>query len=260
MGWQPILIGASVLLITGVWLALTPEGLLGKMDAIGYAVCHRIDARTFHMGDRPLPLCARCTGMYLGALTSFVFFTLTVGRSALYPRRGITLMLVGGALIWAFDGANSFATIIPGAPHVYEPSNTLRLITGGMIGLGLMTMIYPAFQQLAWRDWTEQRVIAGWGQFATLLAALGVLMLLVLSEQPLVLYPLAIMSALGVLLLLTMAYSLIALQLLKREAAAGSWFELLGPLTLGFGFALLQVGGIDLLRYLFTGTWSGFHL
>ena len=52
------------------WLFNTPLGLLGKADAIGYAVCHRIDLRSFHLGDRTLPLCARCTGMFLGTLVS----------------------------------------------------------------------------------------------------------------------------------------------------------------------------------------------
>jgi uncharacterized membrane protein len=255
-----VFITLAVLLISGLWLALTPEGLLGKTDAVGYAVCHRIDVRSFHLGERPLPLCARCTGMYLGSLTTFIFFSITTGRAGLYPNRGIIVTLLAGSIIWAFDGLNSFATLIPAAPQLYEPHNTLRLFTGSLIGIGLVTMIYPPFQQLAWREWKQARVIPGWPHFMALIVAVGVINLLVLTEQPLVLYPLAILSALGVLLLLTLAYGMIALQILKRESAASSTFELLFPLLLGFGLALLQIGGIDLLRYLMTGTWSGFHL
>ncbi|MFC1936831.1 hypothetical protein ACFLYP_04105 [Chloroflexota bacterium] len=40
------------------WLLNTPTGLLGKADAIGYAVCHQIAHRSFHIGDRPISLCA----------------------------------------------------------------------------------------------------------------------------------------------------------------------------------------------------------
>jgi hypothetical protein len=29
---------------------------------------------------------------------------------------------------------------------------------------------------------------------------------------------------------------------------------------MGFGLALMQVGAIDLLRYLATGTWNGFQI
>lgn len=254
------LIAIGVLAIAGLWLVGTPEGLLGKADAVGYAVCHRIDVRSFHLGGRPLPLCARCTGMYLGALAAFTFFNATAPRAGLYPGKGMLAVLIAGAGFWAFDGLNSFATLLPDAPHLYQPSNTLRLATGSMIGVGLMTLIYPPFQQLAWRNWDEQRVIPHWKRFGMLALLVVFVDLLVLTGQPLVLYPLAIMSALGVLLLLTMAYGLIALQMLKREAVALRFTSLLLPLAMGLGLALLQIGVIDLLRYLVTRTWSGFNL
>lgn len=255
-----VVVIASVLLITGLWLALTPEGLLGKADAVGYAVCHRIEVRSFHLGERPLPLCARCTGMYLGALTTYVFFTATAGKAGLYPKKGIIAVLIGAAGLWAIDGVNSFATLIPELPNLYKPHNTLRLITGSMIGAGLMTMIYAPFQQLAWRDWKEARLIPDWKAFGVLALSIAFTNLLVLSEQPLLLYPLALLSGLGVLLLLTLAYGLIAIQILRRESAAEDFRPLFLPLGLGFGLALMQVGAIDLLRFLLTGTWSGFHL
>jgi hypothetical protein len=198
--------------------------------------------------------------MYLGALTTFVFFSATVGRAGLYPRKGIIAVLGIAALIWAFDGLNSFATLFPDVPHLYNPNNTLRLFTGSMIGVGLMTMIYAPFQQLAWHTWEEQSVLPDWRRFAILALVVAVVNMLVLTGQPLVLYPLAILSASGVILLLTMAYGLIALQILKREAAAEDVRDLLLPLAMGFSLALVQIGGIDLLRYLATGTWTGFHL
>ena len=255
-----VFISLGVLALAGLWLAFTPHGLLGKTDAIGYAVCHRIDLRSFQLGDRPLPLCARCTGMYLGALVTFVYFAATAGRAGLYPGWSIVALLAAGAGLWAFDGLNSFATLIPEAPHLYEPTNTLRLVTGSMVGVGLMTLIYPPFQQLAWRTWKPKRVIPDWKPFAGLVLAIIVVILLVLTGQPLVLYPLAIFSGLGVLLLLTLAYALIALQVLKREAAAESYRDLFLPVLMGFGLALMQVGAIDLLRYLATGTWNGFQI
>ena len=71
----PVKIFALVIaaVVVVLWLIYTPEGLLGKADAIGYAVCHRIDLRSFHLGDRQLPLCVRCSGMYLGALLGLAY-------------------------------------------------------------------------------------------------------------------------------------------------------------------------------------------
>src|SRR5512140_2838258 len=108
----PWLVAASVLF---VWLVYTPAGLLGKADAIGYAVCHRIDARSFHLGDRQLPLCARCSGMYLGAVLGLVY------QSALGRRRGglpsWRVLAVLGLFVVAFgvDGINSYLHLFPGA-------------------------------------------------------------------------------------------------------------------------------------------------
>src|SRR5687767_1837892 len=64
-------IAAATLLIALVmWVSFTPGGILGKADAVGYAVCHRITLRSFSYteGGRQLPMCARCTGTFIGVL------------------------------------------------------------------------------------------------------------------------------------------------------------------------------------------------
>src|SRR3990172_2315903 len=107
--WNRIVLLAVSLLLLG-WLVNTPAGLLGKADAIGYAVCHRIDLRSFYLGDRQLPLCARCNGMYLGAMLGLAY------QAALGSRRGGTppkrVLAAAAALGLAFvvDGVNSFTS------------------------------------------------------------------------------------------------------------------------------------------------------
>ena len=66
------LVPLAAVLAIAAWIYIAPPGILGKADAIGYAVCHRIDERSFHVDGRQLPLCARCSGMYLGALLGLV--------------------------------------------------------------------------------------------------------------------------------------------------------------------------------------------
>ena len=41
------------------WIYIAPPGLMGKLDAVGYAVCHRLDSHSLHVGGIQLPLCAR---------------------------------------------------------------------------------------------------------------------------------------------------------------------------------------------------------
>jgi uncharacterized membrane protein len=260
--WVPrlvlILLAIGVLL---VWLIYTPHGLLGKADAVGYAICHRIDLRSFHLGDRALPMCARCTGMYLGSSVAFLFLAAR-GRALAgqFPRRWILAVFCVLAAAFAVDGLNSYLTFFPGAPHLYVPNNTLRLLTGTGLGLGLGALVVPGFNQAVWTRVDGSRSLASWTDLGLLvLTALGV-DLLVLTENPLVLYPLALVSSLGVVFLLTIVYTMLALLLSGRENRVADPRQLVVPALIGFILAILQIAGLDVVRYLLTGTWSGFAL
>lgn len=247
-------------IVIGAWLIGTPAGLLGKADAVGYAVCHRIDLRSFHVGARTLPLCSRCTGMYLGALGALAYFLVRRPRAGLYPSRPILALMGLFALAWGLDGFNSFLSFFPAAPHLYEPNNTLRLVTGTMIGLALAVALYPVWAQTAWRDWKPEPIIRTPGELGAILIGAAALDLTVLGGNPLVLYPLALLSSLGVLSVLTLAYALLTVPLLAGTAEQRRWRGLVPALVLALTLAVAQIALIDALRYFYTGTWDGFHL
>ena len=118
-----LLLGLAVIAIIGITL-LAPGGLLDKADKVGYAVCHRITVRSFLIGERQMPLCARCTGQYLGAVAGLLYLLIRgrVRASELpaAPVLGVLVLFLG---LWAFDGVNSYLTLFPGMPHLYEPHN-----------------------------------------------------------------------------------------------------------------------------------------
>ena len=257
--WRWLAIISVGLLLIG-WLLNTPPGLLGKADAIGYAVCHRIDLRSFHLGDRQLPLCVRCSGMYLGAMLGLVYQALTRPRAGGFPQRSVWVVYGLFVLAFAVDGLNSYLHLFPGFTGLYEPQNWLRLLTGTGMGLVVAGVLYPAFNQTVWQDWKNIPSLSG-------LPSLGVLVLLallldglVLTGNPLLLYPLALISAAGVLVILTMVYSMLWLMALKRENCYENVVQLGWVLVGGFGTGLLQIAVLDFVRYFFTGTWGGFHL
>ena len=259
--WRRLALLVAAAAVLATWLTQTPAGLLGKVDAIGYAVCHRIDLRSFHLGDRPLPLCSRCTGMYLGALLGFGFLALRGrGRAARLPSLPIVLTFGLFGLAFAVDGLNSYLHFFPGAPVLYEPSNVLRLVTGTLLGLGLAVVVYPGFQQTVWRQTLDEPVLRSFGELAVLLGAAGIVIGLVLTENPLILYPLALLSGLGVIVLLTSVYSMVVLLLLRKENQADTWRDLAWPLLGGLTLGFLQISLLDLGRFAVTGTWSGFNL
>lgn len=253
-----ILLGIAVV-ITAVWLILTPEGLLGKADAVGYAVCHRIEARTFQMGERHLPMCARCSGLFLGAVLGLMYHLLHGRKGKMPPVWSLTIFGFL-ALLWALDGVNSFLMLLPSVQSLYQTQNWTRLVTGTGMGLAISAVLWPSFIQTMLDRWEDTAVLGTLRGVVGLLVESGFLIGSVLVQVPYLLYPLSLLSAAGVIILLTMVYSMVYVMVAKKENTYSRFKELLVPLLAGFILAMLQIGAIDLLRYLWTGTWAGFNL
>lgn len=256
--WRWILLGLAVLL-TAVWLFLTPSGLLGKADAIGYAVCHRIDARSFHILGRQFPLCARCSGTFIGAMLGLAYQTV-FGRKGKMPPTLVLVLFGALALAWVLDGSNSFLMLLPGDRSVYETTNLTRLLTGTGMGLAISVVLRPAFIQTVYTTWEDESVFEDWKKLLGLLLAAALLDLLILLEIPWILYPLALVGSLGVVVLLMVVYCMVWVMITNHENRYARFREIWVPLVGGYMVAMLQIGVIDLLRYLWTGTWAGFVL
>jgi uncharacterized membrane protein len=251
-----VVILATVVLAT--WLLNTPPGLLGKADAIAYAICHRIVSHSLMMGAVAMPLCARCTGIYLGALLGLI--TMAVmgrRRSGGLPRRPLLLVLIGFVGIMGIDGVNSYATFFPHLPHLYEPQNWLRLVTGTLNGLALAGLIYPVMNQTLWRDWEDRPVLGNFRELGLLLLLSAVIVGLVLSNVPAIMYPFALLSVVGVLAMLVALNTTVLLLTLRRENRVVNWTGAIIPLLAGFTMTMIEIGAVDLVRFSIFHTWSG---
>ncbi|MEK6752495.1 MAG: DUF2085 domain-containing protein [Chloroflexota bacterium] len=255
----------AAIIAFSAWMYISPEGALGKLDAIGYAVCHRIDARSFHIGDRQLPLCARCTGEFYAAGIALIFQVFVSGKRSKLPSRGIIAVLVLFFLAFGIDGSNSYLYLLKqtsgGAldqiPNLYIPNNVLRLFTGSGMGIALAAVLYPIVNQSLWRE-TDDRPALEWKPFGILIALIVVINLLVLTDSPIVLYPIAYLSTLGTLSLLVLVFTILWIIIMKQDNTFDNIRQLWLPFASGLTLALLMILSIDLLRLQFTGTWSGF--
>lgn len=257
---KPIVLAFGIILFV-IWISVTPDGLLGKADAVGYAVCHRIAVRSFFFGERQIPLCARCTGQYLGAVLGLTFFFYLRPRRILRPNRWIIGSFILFAGFYIVDGINSYIHLIPALSrfYLYTPSNLLRLFSGTGLGLGVSVLLYPAFCETVWKENLSAPVIEGFRDFLILFTSAVFIDLLVLTQNPFILYPLSLVSAFGILLLLTMVYTMVLILIFRKENQFESVKQLAFPLIAGFNLALVQIAVLDLIRFLLTGTWEGFH-
>ena len=236
----------------------THNHALNGADYIAYSVCHRLPTHSFAIFGRPLPLCARCSGIYLGVLLALSMTWLTGRqRHAQFPPRIVIITLLALFLTMAFDGSNSFLHDI-GAPHLYEPNNILRLITGFGAGLAVAAVTTTIFAQTAWTKFIWKPQLDTFHELLMQLALAVALILLILSNQPTILYVLALGSALGVLLVLSLLYTTLVLTLTRRDGTIQRYRQLILPVLLGFGLACGQIITIATLRFNLTGTWSGF--
>ncbi|HMU94922.1 MAG TPA: DUF2085 domain-containing protein [Anaerolineales bacterium] len=247
------------------WMYLSPEGALGKLDAIGYAVCHRIDVRSFQIDDRQLPLCARCTGEFYAAGVALLFQVFVSGKRSKLPSRGMIAVLFIFFLAFGVDGSNSYLYLLKqtssGAldkiPNLYVPNNTLRLFTGSGMGIALAAMLYPVINQTLWRNLDDQPALE-WKSLGGLIALVVVLNLLILTDSPIVLYPIAYISALGTLSLLVIVFAILWIMIMRQDNSFETPSQLWLPFLSGLTLALLMILSIDMVRLQFTGTWSGF--
>ena len=79
-----------------------------------------------------------------------------------------------------------------------------------------------------------------------------------LTQSPIILYPVAMISSLGVLALLSMVFSIVWIMVMKQDNAFDHARQLWLPAVAGLTLAFLLILSIDLFRYNLTHTWGGF--
>ncbi len=267
VNFSRFIIPLAAILVFAVWFSVTPPGLLGKADAIGYAICHRIDERSFHIGERQLPLCARCTGEFYAAAISLLFFTIVSPKKSGMPGWKLGAPLLFFLVAFGIDGTNSFFYLfkqtaggtLDHIPNLYIPNNTLRLLTGSGMGIALASILYPAFNQSIWKAPDPGRALS-WKNLGILIGIILLVDLAILTESAVVLYPIAILSVLGVLALLILVFSMVWVLIMRQENEFASLKQMWMPFLAGTTLAFLMISAIDLLRFQLTGTWGAFPL
>ena len=243
--WGGIALVALVLLL--LLSPLWPVSILDKADAVARAVCGRLPEHSFRLAGRQLPLCARCTGTFLGALWGFLAL-MAKGKASRFPPVKVLVLLVGFIVLMGVDGLNSYLSFFPGVPHLYEPHNSLRLITGTLYGLSLSILVFPVFNFTLWKEPKPKEALNGFKELAILLAGALFIVLIVGAQIDTLLYPLALSSVLGVLLIFTLVNTLLVLVVSGREGQAMTWEDAILPLALGLGATLLEIGAVGFVR------------
>ena len=108
------------------------------LERMGSAVCHQMAERSLLFNGMQMPLCARCTGIYIGAFFAFCFFFLKKRMQAGNSFTMIQAILTGLAILpVGIDGVGSYLGF-------WESSQLMRMFSGSLVGA-----IVPGFLLLA---------------------------------------------------------------------------------------------------------------
>ena len=104
---------------------------LAFVYATGSVICHQLPERSFFLDGRQLPVCARCTGLYLssaaGLLGWFIWKAARGGRRFIVrPRAALAIVIAAGV-----PTALSYATGVIGA---WDGSNLTRALLAVPLG------------------------------------------------------------------------------------------------------------------------------
>jgi len=95
------------------------SGASMKWRLLFRVLCHGIPTRCLQLFETPMPICARCTGIYLGLLAGLIAFLVLPP----IQERIVRLALYVAALPMAIDGITQAMTL-------RESTNGLRVATG----------------------------------------------------------------------------------------------------------------------------------
>jgi uncharacterized membrane protein len=85
-----------------------------------YTRCHQLDSRSFHVGIRKYPVCARCTGIFLAVPVALAACAIW-GPLPLLVSIAIALPMVIDGMVQAVSS--------------YESTNAKRFMTGSLFGI-----------------------------------------------------------------------------------------------------------------------------
>lgn len=144
--WALILAGAAGLVAAAV---LAPVLLARGAPLASYLIyrffhvaCHQIPERSFQVGGHAFAVCARCFGIYAGALAGVAFYPFARSVSCAWApgRRWLLLAAVPAAVDFTL-----------GLLGLWENTHWSRFSTGALLGAVAAFYVVPGLVDLWWR-------------------------------------------------------------------------------------------------------------
>jgi len=172
------------------------DSLLLWCNKIASLVCHQIPERTILIQGSLLPFCARCTGIYTGFLIGTVYqYICWRTRIKELPVLKISLLSMLFLLLLIVESVGSYKGFWSSPTHI-------RLLAGMLGGSSIAIFLLPVFNAFFFKKGREnERGITQWKEYASLIAIVCIVSLLITADIRGLFWIVAEGSILGVLVL-----------------------------------------------------------
>jgi len=132
------------LLVLTPWLASRPHAspvastLILAVYGVGSLVCHQRPERSYQLWTAQMPVCARCAGIYFGAVIGAIAGAWRTGGA------GARLWRLGPRAILAFAATPTLVTLVYEWTTGDMPAHAIRAAAGVAIGLAAAWLVVAA--------------------------------------------------------------------------------------------------------------------
>jgi uncharacterized membrane protein len=246
--WVLIGLGLAYIVAIAALVLLPGASLLERLRELDAGICAQVPAHSFFPAGQQLPLCSRNTGIYVGfGATLLTLIASGRLRAARLPVPWVALVLGIAVLGLAVDGFNSLFLDL-GLPHLYQPHNLLRLATGLGTGTAMASFLLPVAGGVIWRDDDSRASFGSFRQLAVMLPILVVAFLVVASQAPWILYPVALFSSASLVVALALINLVFAVGLTRRPNQYAGVRHLLPLFTLVVALAIIELIALSVLK------------
>lgn len=241
-------VSALLVVVSALVLLAEPGSLVDKLRRLVAGICAQVPSHMLAFGGIDLPLCARNTGIYTGFILGAVAMVAT-GRWRRVGRVPIPVLLLFLLLltVMAGDGTNSLFTDL-GWLHLYQPRNSVRLLTGTAAGLSLAALVVPAVAALVVPHPDTSPAFAVARDVLSYLLIGAVAAAATLTRWSVLLYPIAVTSSLGVIALLALINIVLLLVIGRQRGRLLMQRAVTLSCSVGLFMAVVELVGLAALR------------
>jgi uncharacterized membrane protein len=217
--------------------------LLKVLNFLGGGLCHQRDPRSFGFDGLYMPLCSRCTGIYIGLLFSLVAIVLIERRvKGKFPSVKTVVFAVCAILLMGLDAVVS-------ALKFFDSNNYIRFTTGFLAGWFIALILIQLKNILMWKKLVRVPYLNDKKHFIIwILCGIGLIAAFMFSFERLLVFW-GVISVIGVIIFVTLILLILFFGTIRGMTnKINSWKSYILFFTAGIFFSIGILSLLSTLR------------